>query len=278
MDAIELCAVIEKVHPRPKEAQLVRRESVLRDHPQYQRFPLAQKRFQKAKARCRFPFPTLSMVESGLKATASMGATISYDGGHTIIEGPATPPITFEEDDVIVKLGRFVPRILLNPDSGCWLVCARALDPNRSHEGDYIHPHVRGGIRPNREICLGDIADSVASLVLCGAFDAALQLISDGLQQYNPDSPYHAIKDWEKTTDTCESCGGEVDLENEGGTTEDGEILCDGCGSHVGDYLYPSNETFYCEGCQETKHNDDERECPCGRGDSICVDCIRRAL
>ena len=144
---------------------------------------------------------------------------------------------------------------------------AKALRPNHpAGRGDVTHPHVE-----DDKLCAGDAKDALDQAVADGRLVDAFQLIHSVLTNYNPNSAYVALSEWDGSH--CAQCGRRI-RSSDASTCEgcDSE-LCDECGERCeacdelrcGDCLEP------CEVCRE-RHCRGSLATTTG-GRAVCSDC-----
>ena len=172
-----------------------------------------------------------------------------------------------------IDLGRFSirffwSRLKQKASLDCFEVVALEANSARGNE-DITHPHVR-----SRSLCAGDATLPLQKALEDGRLTDAFHLIQIVLQNYNADSAYASLDDWESVS--CWNCGYT--------TNEDDRSFCEGCDQdvcsdctstckHCDRYRCTScqvrcdvcNEPC-CSGCQETS---DHSELSC------CKDCLR---
>ena len=125
-----------------------------------------------------------------------------------------------------VELGSFAIEFVwsqLGSCSGSHCFEIVALEPNPAcGQRGVVHPHVRDG-----DLCAGDATRPISQALKDGRLGDAFLLVRSVLTNYNPQSPYVSLDEWEGVT--CSDCGGHIDL--------DDRFSCDGC------------EVNLCDGC-----------------------------
>jgi hypothetical protein len=156
--------------------------------------------------------------------------------------------IVAETEPIVLKdleLGPFAIELRLaclagtsSPGPDCFRCVA--LDPNPpSRNGSVTHPHVQ-----DAHLCAGDATLPIATALKQGRICDAFCLVRAVLRQYNPQSPYVALEEWEGVR--CEDCDRSVD--------RDDLSCCEHCGHDVcGDCrgLCDLCDRSCCESCLE---------------------------
>ncbi len=90
-----------------------------------------------------------------------------------------------------------------------------ALEPNPAcGQPGIVHPHVRDG-----DLCAGDASRPIAQALQNGRLGDAFLLVRSVLTNYNPQSPYVSLGEWEGVA--CSDCGSHMD--------HDDRFSCEGC-------------------------------------------------
>ena len=159
-----------------------------------------------------------------------------------VLEGLALGPFAVE-----LHIGRLAAGHL---DSSCF-ECV-ALEPNSASCNEEVtHPHVQGGA-----LCAGDASVPIATALQQGRVCDAFCLVRAVLQEYNPQSPYVSIEDWEGVR--CSDC--------DALTHSDDLYCCEGCGSDVCDDCYSSCDVCGCSRCRGCLERDEQSGSDCCRG------------
>ena len=138
-----------------------------------------------------------------------------------------------------------------------------ALDPHPSTRNEEVtHPHVSG-----ERLCAGDAGAAIDAAIASGRVCDFFVLVRSVLTNYNPNSPYVALEDW--NGQACSDCGSVVSDDNTYFCTTCEEDFCEDCSS----YCTYCEETT-CLSCLDTCPVCQERACPgCF---TTCPDCGRR--
>lgn len=116
-----------------------------------------------------------------------------------------------------------------------------AKDPHPAGNAEHVtHPHVS-----DERMCAGDAVTPMASALETGRICDFFMIVRSVLTNYNPDSPYVAIEDWEG--ECCADCGGTI--------YEDDRCTCELC------------DQTYCNECMGMCRNCD---CP------TCLGCLKQ--
>ena len=131
-----------------------------------------------------------------------------------------TDAITLED----VDLGEFAIELhwdrLGVPGSRCFDIVALEPRPAASDSG-ITHPHVR-----DRTLCAGDAGDAIGQALEQGRLVDAVQLVASVLRNYNRESPFVALDDWDG--EPCGDCGRSTD-EDSSCCGSCGDCVCDRC-------------------------------------------------
>ena len=120
-----------------------------------------------------------------------------------------------------------------------------AVDPHPATGNESVtHPHVS-----QQQLCAGEAVTSIRAALLSGRIADFCLLVRAVLANYNPESPYVELADWQGVL--CEDCGGRVH--------EDERIRCEHC------------ETVACNDCTQTCASCGY--CFCGNCVSLCPNC-----
>jgi hypothetical protein len=143
-----------------------------------------------------------------------------------------------------------------------------ALDPHPSACNEEVtHPHVSG-----EHLCEGDASAAIEAALTNGRICDFFQLVTAVLTNYNPNSPYVALGDWEGRP--CYDCGYTMSGDDIHWCTSCENDFCDDCTS----YCRRCDETT-CRGCLEECSACGELMCPSCRmscpecGKLICKTC-----
>ena len=128
-----------------------------------------------------------------------------------------------------------------------------ALDPHPAACNDSVtHPHVS-----DEHMCEGDAGAAIEAALTNGRICDFFHLVTAVLTNYNPNSPYVALADWEGRP--CYDCGYTMASDDTHWCSSCEEDFCDEC-------------TSYCRRCDETTCSGCLEECTvCG--DLICPSC-----
>ena len=143
-----------------------------------------------------------------------------------------TEPIVLE----YISLGSFEVRLFIGGISTLYKESPYsiiALEPNPAgSDCDVTHPHVS-----HEKLCEGDGCIPIRKAIEQGRFCDFYTMVTNILQNYNPDSPYVALNEWEGTS--CHDCGYTV--------SGDESYYCEDC-----DRDYCSQCSTYCQICDTT--------------------------
>jgi len=194
--------------------------------------------------------------------------SLVYEDGYLIV---TTSPITLEN----IGLGRFEVRVAVNlidssPNS---FLTINALEPNYAGGGEnYPHPHVDGD-----SLCMGEGYSLICDAAQQGRIEDVFNLAINILSNYNRDSPYHSLDEWEGVR--CQRCDCSYDPEECGccceicdrSVCDDCASCCDSCGCSV----CSEHMTISCGACETHSCNRcSENSSYCQRCDTtLCEDC-----
>lgn len=154
-------------------------------------------------------------------------------------------------------LGPFEIRLALSeleslPMRPPFLVVAQ--DPHPASGADHVtHPHVS-----DDRLCAGEAVTAINAAIESGRLCDFFVLVRSVLTNYNPDSPYVSLDDWDG--EQCEDCGG--------GVYEDTRCYCEIC-----DRTYCSDCMGSCTLCDESTCLGCLKVCPhCN--ESTCSQCL----
>jgi hypothetical protein len=138
-----------------------------------------------------------------------------------------------------------------------------ALDPHPSSRNNEVtHPHVSG-----ERLCAGDAGAAIEAAIASGRVCDIFVLVRSVLTNYNPNSPYVALEDW--NGQACHDCGQVASGDDLYFCTTCEEDYCESCSS----FCRYCEETT-CLSCLETCPVCEERTCPDCM--SVCPDCDRK--
>lgn len=138
-----------------------------------------------------------------------------------------TDSISLSDGDCDITFGKFKMRLTLArlAQTSRGPIRAVAVSPNRAADSHSdTHPHVR-----DDEICLGDAEAAVKIAVRDGRLLDAFMLVNAVLHNYNADSPYTTLGDWEGSGSCCSECGARIDEEESYYCDTCERTVCDGC-------------------------------------------------
>lgn len=207
------------------------------------------------------PVPSMKDLVDDLVQVAREFGGVGYDASSGIL-AVQTDPIVLDG----VHLGPFEIRLALERLSAPVLdraLAVKALEPHPAQANDAVtHPHVS-----DEHLCAGDGAASLEMALEEGRLCDGLLLVRSVLSNYNGDSPYVSLEDWDART--CRECGRAY--------ADDDGSWCAGC-----DEEYCLECTTYCRRCNETLCLGCIGTCPvceervCGGCLTTCPDCGRR--
>lgn len=138
-----------------------------------------------------------------------------------------------------------------------------ALDPNpAATDEDVTHPHVS-----HERLCEGEGHTAISKALEQGRLCDFFTMVIGVLENYNPDSPYVAISDWEGRG--CYDCGCTI--------SSDESYYCEYCENDFCDHC-----STYCQKCDTTVCLGCAYECPdcgepvCNRCAALCKECEGR--
>jgi hypothetical protein len=205
--------------------------------------------------------PTLADIVSELLQMEQEFEKFNFDlAGKTI--SVTTKSIVLED----VSFGPFEIKLLLNDFNKLYTerpYRVIALDPNPAGSDDNVtHPHVSC-----ERLCEGEGHTAIGKALeqgrLCDFFTMAIGV----LENYNPDSPYVALSDWQGYS--CYDCGCTIG--------SDESYYCEHCGNDYCDHC-----STYCQKCDTTICLGCAFECPdcgepvCNRCTAVCKECEER--
>lgn len=183
--------------------------------------------------------------------------------GTTLIK--ETDEITLWDEGHGYDLGQFLVEIELYSN----IVQVIALQSNTpSEDSSVTHPHVR-----DNALCMGESKDFIENCLISYHYGDAFDMIETTLQNYNRDSAYVTLEDWNAAScyiceDSiseaidCDDCGTSVCRSC--CTEYDGEWICDHCVSRCDDCrnYFPTNNLNdgRCDGCQEKREEQEQQE------------------
>jgi hypothetical protein len=204
--------------------------------------------------------PSLGLILDELRQLEQEFEHVEYKPREKVLT-VRTDPIELEE----LALGPFAIELCLGSGwHGCDSCSVRciALKPNPAAGNDSItHPHVS-----NERLCAGDATVPIATALRQGRVCDAFCLVLAVLQEYNPQSPYVAIEDWDG--ERCEECNDVVD--------SDDLSTCDGCDRQICSSCFSSCgvcERSRCVSCLE-RDKVSRRHC-CENCRHTCASCNR---
>ena len=128
-----------------------------------------------------------------------------------------------------------------------------ALDPHSAACNDSVtHPHVS-----DEHMCEGDASAAITAALTNGRICDFFQLVTAVLTNYNPNSPYVALADWEGRP--CYDCGYTMGGDDIHWCSSCENDFCDEC-------------TSYCRRCDDTTCRGCLEECS-ACGDLVCPSC-----
>jgi len=224
--------------------------------------------------------PELSFFIEELKQLQQEFDHLDFDRENNNIS-VETDPVTLDG----LYLGPF--RIELHLNKLCKLYEANpysvvALDPHPAATDETVtHPHVC-----NDKLCEGDGAITIRTALEQGRLFDFFTMVRSILNNYNPDSPYVSIYDWDG--EPCYNCGYVMNSENSYYCSYCERDFCEECST----YCRCCDETV-CEGCVVSCESCEEPMCRhcvhkcaecesfiCGAcmEDGICPDCKQEEL
>ena len=202
--------------------------------------------------------PSIKDLIEEIKVAKNTFKTLSYRDGILSIK---THNITLSDGDNEIELGDFKICFNLGMRFNSVLgdiLSIRALNPNpaNGHSG-ITHPHV-----DDERLCAGDGDTLIRQALQQGRIEDAFKLVLTVLDNYNEESPYVHLYEWNGEVYCCDECGAD-DL------TEDTIYSCESC-----DRVLCENCCSSCENCSRSTC----AECAntCGRCDNIsCERCSK---
>ena len=181
-----------------------------------------------------------------------------------------THKITLSDGDNEIELGDF--KISFNLDIRFdstlgEVISIHALNPNPAQgRSDVTHPHV-----DEERLCAGDGDLLIRQALQQGRIEDAFKLVLAVLDNYNDDSPYVHLDEWNGEVYSCKECGSDELREDTVYSCEDcGENFCEDCISAC-----EKCNRAICTGCSR---NCEECSCiMCERcaEDTVCKECDR---
>tara|TARA_R110002073_G_scaffold245940_2_gene408712 strand:- start:14531 stop:15556 length:1026 start_codon:yes stop_codon:yes gene_type:complete len=194
--------------------------------------------------------PTVSSVYREIEALRGEFKSVTID--------PAIHRLTVQTSSIsleYVELGSF--EICLNwkfiKESSPYEVIA--VEPNCPSSNDSVtHPHVQG-----ETLCEGEGADAIRRSLDEGRIYDFFCIVDHVLRNYNPDSAYMQIEDWNGVS--CKSCGDNVDRDEVVGCCKCETELCPDCSTSCDSCVdrFCSECISSCESC----------------GDDACLMCLK---
>jgi hypothetical protein len=186
--------------------------------------------------------PSFLELVKEIQATKTTFPSLSYRDKVLSIK---TNNIVLSDGDIELGFGEFSVEFNLDRkfhSSLNDLLTIKALNPNYPGNGDrnITHPHVH-----NATLCAGDGHYLICEAIKQGRVEDAFKLVLSILNNYNEDSPYLSLQEWEHEYLSCAACGYDE-------LTEDCSYSCSRC------------DTILCENCCSTCDNCSE---------SICMEC-----
>lgn len=154
-------------------------------------------------------------------------------------------------------LGPFEIRLVISelenvPARPPYLVVAQ--DPHPASSADHVtHPHVS-----DERLCAGDALTALNAALESGRLCDFFVLVRSVLTNYNPDSPYVSLDDWDG--EQCEDCGGTIYEDSRYRCELCERVCCDQCIGH-------------CRSCDESTCLGCLSDCPQCE-ESTCSDCL----
>lgn len=219
----------------------------------------------------RTDVPPLREIYEELKQTEAEFGDLKYCGEtHDI--AVATDPIELEG----VFLGDFEVQLHVANICEARLQTALsivALDPHPAASNNRVtHPHVN-----DEQLCAGDGRTAIQAALSGGRICDFFTLVRSVLTNYNQDSPFIPLSDWDGTV--CSDCGYTMPDDDVHGCFVCGRQFCEDCI----DYCRRCDEnvcrgcTEDCPACEETFCPDCMTECPkCHR--RICRGCLEENM
>lgn len=215
-------------------------------------------RFKELIGRDEVCIPTLSEMVSELLQMEQEFEKFNFDLAEKTIT-VTTKSIVLED----ISLGPFEINLLLSDFNKLYTerpYRVIALDPNPAGSDDNVtHPHVSG-----EYLCEGDGHTAISKALEQGRLCDFFTMVIGVLENYNPDSPYVALSDWQGYS--CYDCGRTVG--------SDESYYCEHCGND-----YCEHCSTYCQKCDTTLCLGCAFKCPdcgepvCGRCTAVCQEC-----
>jgi len=195
--------------------------------------------------------PSLKEVYLDLKQAQEEFGSLGYDHQHKAL-CITSEPIRLDG----LYLGEFeisltIPEIA-EPRATPYRVIA--LDPHPPAANDSVtHPHVS-----DERLCAGDAYASINAALDNGRMFDFFSLVLSVLRNYNPQSPYVSLEDWDGIT--CWECGSSI--------SPDDSRWCEMC-----EHEYCEDCASYCSRCDETTCLSCLSTCPVCE-ESVCSNCL----
>jgi len=144
-----------------------------------------------------------------------------------------------------------------------------ALEPNpASNDSDVTHPHVSHDV-----LCEGDGYIPIRRAIEQGRIFDFFSLIDNILQNYNPDSPYIPLDEWEGNS--CYDCGYTVSYDESYYCERCDQTFCSGCSTYCQkcDTTICMGCSYQCPSCEEPVCNRCVAKCEECEG-IYCEDCL----
>ncbi|WP_146600499.1 hypothetical protein, partial [Novipirellula aureliae] len=130
-----------------------------------------------------------------------------------------------------------------------------AVEPNYpSSNHSVTHPHVQG-----ESLCEGEGSDAIRRALDEGRIYDFFCIVDHVLRNYNPDSAYVQIEDWNGVS--CKACGDNVDQDEVVGCCKCETVLCLDCSTS-------------CDSCGDRFCSECISSCDCC-GDDVCQMCLK---
>ena len=198
--------------------------------------------------------PELSFLVAELKQLQQEFGNLHFDGENNSIS-VETDPVELDG----LYLGPFRIELHLNKLRelyGTSPYCVVALDPHPAATDKTVtHPHVS-----SERLCEGDGAITIRTALEQGRLSDFFTMVRSILNNYNPDSPYIALYDWDG--ESCYDCGYVMRRED--------TYYCSYCERN-----YCEECSTYCRQCEETVCLGCSGQCPCC-DEYVCKNCISR--
>jgi len=221
-----------------------------------------------------FYLPSFSEIMKDIQATKKTFPSLSYKDHILSVK---TNKITLSDGDNEIELGDF--KICFNLDTRFDsrldnILEIKALNPNPANGRSGItHPHV-----DDERLCAGDGDSLIRQALQQGRIEDAFKLVLLVLDNYNEESPYVHLYEWNGEVYCCDECGAD-DL------TEDTIYSCESCDSVLCENCCISCENCSgstcakcanicgrCENisCERCSENNTCKDC----GETVCINCM----